>query len=642
MQQITAALAPKVKELDAINQRIGAVPTVEQSLQEQGYVVDDYGRLVKPDGKEATDEEYGRYFKELDKKRETEALLAKLKSENKAQITEENQHRYVGPLVTSMKANMVQRMLDNYGLLAAGIKEDATVRDLKDQISTLSDPQNLAQMQVAKREEQAATVAALQQKFNALTQQLNSISPADVVTRGELRDEIDSVKAQLTEAVNSPQVQRQTQLQQIQTLQAKLEQAKANAAPSSRHGIENAINSGVINTHVAKALGIEGLNGKVTNASDALPNIEAQISKLEQSRQELTKSSDFLVDDKGTITKDGKQFIANEAKLNELKRLRDIANQQVPVERKRADLTPTLAEGEDWLTGAGQVRPTDEAAQQRLAAREQLSPAESRIQSTIETAARENEQAAGLVPIEQGKSKDWYSSKATEAADTRNNSFDRLSALLEDYRSGAVLGDRGRAAEKGAGPRAGAITKASYTEEGLVNETDKLRQQILNAAIDEVAHQRMANGLRPLTSHEALVMRADINRMLQQFFKQSTALPKNHPQALITRMTQRPQMRGPKVVVPAKYETVDPRSITKLPFQDQRIAAKQVSDVINNKINQYAEQGSREATNLWFKPSTEPHRRATPEQLQHLLDTAQLSKEQRETLENWQIGRAHV
>ena len=209
-------------------------------------------------------------------------------------------------------------------------------------------------------------------------------------------------------------------------------------------------------------------------------------------------------------------------------------------------------------------------------------------------------------------------------------------------------------------PRAGAITKASYTEEGLVNETDKLRQQILNAAIDEVAHQRMANGLRPLSSHEALVMRADINRMLQQFFKQSTALPKNHPQALITRMTQRPQMRGPKVVVPAKYETVDPRSITKLPFQDQRIAAKQVSDVINNKINQYAEQGSREATNLWFKPSTEPHRRATPEQLQHLLDTAQLSKEQRETLENWlnqakrpeaqllddieqvQIGRAHV
>ena len=151
LQQITAVLAPKVKELDAINQRIGAVPTVEQSLQEQGYVVDDYGRLVKPDGKEATDEEYGRYFKELDKKRETETLLAKLKSENKAQITEENQHRYVGPLVTSMKANMVQRMLDNYGLLAAGIKEDATVRDLKDQISTLSDPQNLAQMRARPR-----------------------------------------------------------------------------------------------------------------------------------------------------------------------------------------------------------------------------------------------------------------------------------------------------------------------------------------------------------------------------------------------------------------------------------------------------------------------------------------------------------
>jgi len=510
MQSLKNEIATRSKELRSIKEQIGAIPTVEQSLQEQGYVVDDYGRLVKPDGKEANEQDYNRYFKELDKKRETEALLAKLQEQEKAQ-----------------RINF------------ADIQDDPAIVGLKNQIDTLSDPQALAQL------------------------------PAD---------------------------QRQAQLAQIQDLQTQLKQASANPAPESRQGIENAIDSGRITPHVAKVLGIEGLKGKEANAADMLPSLQSQIDNLEQVRKDITKSSDPLIDNNGKYTNEGSKLIDNEQKLIELKRLRDVASQQVDTERTRAKLTPTLGEGEDWLTGAGQVRPTDEAAQQRLAAREQLSPAESRIQSTIETAAREKEQAAGFVPIEQGKSKDWYNAKATEAADTRNNSFDRLSALLEDYRSGAVLEDRGRVAEKGAGRRAGAITKASYTEAGIVNKADQLRQQILNAAIDEAAHQRMANGLRPLTSHEALVMRADINRMLQQYFKQSTALPKNHPNALVTRMVEPAQMRGTKLVSPAKYETADPRSITELPFQDQRAASKQFADVIGNKVSQYAEQGLRPVT----------------------------------------------
>ena len=267
--------------------------------------------------------------------------------------------------------------------------------------------------------------------------------------------------------------------------------------------------------------------------------------------------------DNGQLTKAGYALVADEARLNELKRLRDIAQQQAPAE----------------------------------------TPAEQALAGTLEAAPAQQGEAPA-VQLDPTKGVNFYAGRAKEAGNARRTNFLDIAALLEDFRSGRVFGQRGR--EEGRG--AEQLKLASKTENSLIAETDQLREDLLNAAIDEAAYRRAAEQKNTLTAGEALKMRKELNDLLRQFFKRSTALPKNHPEAMTTIYTPA-QMRGTEIVTPAKEETRDMRQIHQLPFENQREAAAFFESVLNNKIDEYVEAGAKERNVV--RPLLKPTREAT-------------------------------
>ena len=187
---------------------------------------------------------------------------------------------------------------------------------------------------------------------------------------------------------------------------------------------------------------------------------------------------------------------------------------------------------------------------------------------------------------------------------------------------------------------------------------------MLFRSIDEAAYRRAAEQKSTLTAGEALKMRKELNDLLRQFFKRSTALPKNHPEAMTTIYTPA-QMRGTEIVTPAKEETRDMRQIHQLPFENQREAAAFFESVLNNKIDEYVEAGAKERNVV--RPLLKPTREATVTDLKKdiekvldmpglqqdvaaLLDEAQTriieGKASNELIElvdeQVEIGRAHV
>lgn len=337
----------------------------------------------------------------------------------------------------------------------------------------------------------------------------------------------------------------------------------AGLQPEERQRVESSINEGRVDRFVTQALGITGLEGRTFKAADALPQIEARIAKLEEKRVTATQNAKQLMEDNGQLTKAGYALVADEARLNELKRLRDIAAQQKPAE----------------------------------------TPAEQAIEGTLQAEFAQQGEAPA-VEIDPTKGVNFYSGRAGEAQRARKTNFLDIAALLEDFRSGRVFGQRGRTEGRGAEQ----LKFASMTEDSLIAETDRQREAMLNAAIDEAAYRRAAEQKNTLTVGEAIKLRKELNDLLRQFFKRSTALPKNHPEALVERMVEPAQMRGTELVKPAVYERVDPRQINQLPFENQREASAFFESVLENKINEYVEAGAKERKVI--RPLLKPTREA--------------------------------
>ena len=318
----------------------------------------------------------------------------------------------------------------------------------------------------------------------------------------------------------------------------------AGVTPEVRKVVEDKVNEGVVDRTVTKVLGIEGLEGRTYRgdaAQQTLPNIQESIKKLSEQRNKLATNKQELMDAKGQLTPAGYKLVAIEAKLNELNRL------------TTAITSRTLPE-----TGAEQA-----------------------VQGLLGFASKEGE-APAAVDIEPNKPVGLYKRKAEEGRKNAGGSFTDIVAFMDDYRQGRFFGE-------GASPEQRKL--ASYTRDDLINEAEESRKNVVDGLIQEIAYERQAQGLRPLSRDEAIGAAIRIDEALKEIITRSTALPRG---AALTDVVIEPaQMRGTEIVKEARTARIDPRPLAERQFGNPRRAIEVLTEVIKQTRDEAVQAGKR-------------------------------------------------
>ena len=323
--------------------------------------------------------------------------------------------------------------------------------------------------------------------------------------------------------ISEQEAAQEITLDRIQLLLDNFGLRAAGVEPEERKQIESAINEGKIDRNVTKVLGIKGLGGKILNASEAMPNIQSRIDELNEGRQKALFSKDPLMDENGQLTPMGYSIVSMEAKLRELARLKDIGTQQAPEE----------------------------------------TPAEATIAPAIQAAERAQAEPLA-VEVQPNLAKAAYDAEVQQINLNTRRSFVDLASFVDDIKNKRFLSE-GSAPEQ--------IKFASSTREGLLDNIQKERKNIVDGIIREVAVQRVAQKLRPLSRDEGIALGIDIDSLINMFIERSLApAPGMITETIITPA----QVRGAKTVVGATETEVDTRTQRQLPFG----AVRRAKDII--------------------------------------------------------------
>jgi hypothetical protein len=319
----------------------------------------------------------------------------------------------------------------------------------------------------------------------------------------------------------------------------------AGVEPEVRKLVESKIDEGVVDRTVTKELGIQGLEGRTyrgEQAVEVLPNIKAAIDKLEDQRQKALVSKKELMDDKGQLTPAGYKLVGSEAKLRELKRLQGV------------------------IEGRGTPETGVEAA---LAGR-------------LEAESREA--AAPLaVDIEPGKPSGVYKKQAEEANKEAGGRFTDLTALMDDYRKGRFFGEKGAKRD---------VELASSMRAGLLRDTEEARSEITDSLIKEIAYRRVEQGMRPFTKQEAQEFGLNVDNILAEIIRRSTALPSGY--STKTEIIEPAQMRGLEIVKSALTVTRDTRDLSNRQFGAPQRAIEVLAEAIRQAKETAIAEGKRQ------------------------------------------------
>ena len=389
-----------------------------------------------------------------------------------------------------------------------------------------------AQSVMERDRERQAALQRLRDKEEAERQKTYEQTQQGIKTYlSQLQDIETTDMAETAKRVAAEQKRREQDVAQEMTLQRVnlvLENFGLRAAgldAGERAEIESKINEGVINRSVASALKLKGLAGRTVLAADALPQIEERIEQISIRSRELAATPDKLMENNGQLTKAGYGFVAEEARLNELKRLRDIAQQ-------------------------GRETPAEQAVAPTL---ENLpKPPAALVESNLPTAT--------------------YKNRADEAARQATGRFTDIVALVDDLRQKRVLDETGAPTQR---------KLASSTRQTLINETEQLRKEVVDSLITEVSNRRAEQKLKPLTRDEAIGLGIRADEVVKELIVRSAALPRGAvPKELI--ILEPAQMRGTEIVKAAKTAMRDPR-----PLQERQFGApKRAVDVLAEMLNQ--------------------------------------------------------
>jgi hypothetical protein len=151
--------------------------------------------------------------------------------------------------------------------------------------------------------------------------------------------------------------------------------------------------------------------------------------------------------------------------------------------------------------------------------------------------------------------------------DLRSQSEDALLDLesaVDDLRTGTFFG----------GDNVGA---ASTNEQGLFKRAEEAKKNYIRAVLQEAAALRRIRNEKGLTADEALKAADQINTELDELLNRSQAV-----REVEEVITQPAQMRGTKIVSPAKTERRDVRPLEQRPFAKYRAALGTIMDSVDN------------------------------------------------------------
>jgi len=308
----------------------------------------------------------------------------------------------------------------------------------------------------------------------------------------------------------------QAQAKALERIEFKLKNMGLSALdiPSTRRkAIEEQINRGIVLPPTAELLGISV--DKRTTADKALPQIEDAIRELNAQRQprlyDILNDRVQLLDEKGELTDAGRQALADEAKMQELNRLRTVGLSKL--DSRAAELAQARFERALELDRQEQQR-ADIAAE---------APATERFGRIAEQQTRELKEA----PTEEDAIQ-----ALKDSAQTKNTAFEAFRDAVYPLQRGQFLGAREGVPERLA------------TEERTRNE--RLRDQIFlatreaNQIKDRLAQpgvqrnaQLSANLQRRLTQLEGELkqLRAGLTRAPEAGVSMFSTLQKNATQA---------------------------------------------------------------------------------------------------------------
>jgi hypothetical protein len=151
--------------------------------------------------------------------------------------------------------------------------------------------------------------------------------------------------------------------------------------------------------------------------------------------------------------------------------------------------------------------------------------------------------------------------------DLRSQSEDALLDLesaVDDLRTGTFFG----------GENVGA---ASTNEQGLFKRAEEAKKNYIRAVLQEAAALRRIRNEKGLTADEALKAADQINTELDELLNRSQAV-----REVEEVITQPAQMRGTKIVSPAKTERRDVRPLEQRPFAKYRAALGTIMESVDN------------------------------------------------------------
>jgi hypothetical protein len=517
-------------------------PEYRQELNDRFWTLKDELAQVEPIAKDKTQDEDVR-AEAIARAKEIKKELTDIQAKMKASMKEAG----AAPTLAKAKAEGPRQtqVVDEFGNIVKPKAKQMDDEEYGQKVDAAAAQWQDTQKKIqALRDKEAAEKQDKQEKTYAETQQGIQNYLAGL-------EEVEETNTQVLKQRLAAQQQRQEEdvaqditLDRINLVLNNFGLRAAGVSPEVRKLVESKIDEGVVDRTVTKELGIQGLEGRTYRGEDAtkvLPNIQSAIDALEERRQNAIASKQQLMDNKGQLTRAGYRLVANEAKLNELKRLRDVIQGRTPAE--------TGVEG----AVAGTLQAAEQARMEPLA-----------------------------VKIEPGKPAGMYKRQAENANRTATGSFNDIVALMDDYRQGRFFGEEASPAQR---------RLASSTREGLIQQSEDLRKDVVDNLITAIAYERQAQDLSPLTRDEAIGVGVKVSEALQEIITRSTALARG---AALTDIVLEPaQMRGSEIVKEAKTALVDPRPLAERQFGSPRRAIEVLAEYIKQVKDDAVKAGKR-------------------------------------------------
>ena len=520
----------------------GLAPTLAQA-KAAGFrnmpVVDEFGNVVKPKTKPLTEEEYGQKLegaaKQWDETREKIfALTEKEEREDTAKQIVEQELAQNQPFIKSMTPDGRAVPFISYSF---DLDKATKPKNISADVWNASTLEQKTDMLKKERVRQYASLLEDPQAFKdiqdaqmeAERQKLN-LFLEDEASKDQTAAEIAKRKSR-DEAVQD--------IAEFQVAKAR-EQLGLGAlflGPIRQRRLENAVNQGVVDRYAAVALEIKGLGGRKRSVAEAMPNIQEAINTLESERRSLTGKD--IINPEGGLTPDGIRLVQIDTKLEEIKRL---------------------------LTAGAPEQKT--ATEQALAGR---------------LATEGGAQAKALaVEIEPGKPSGVYKKQAEEAGKEARGRFTDLTAFMDDYRKGRFFGEKGAKRD---------IELASSTRAGLLRDTEEARSAVTDALVNEIAYRRFEQGLRSFTKQEATEFSLNVDNLLAEIIRRSTALPSGYSTETI--VIDPAQMRGSEIVKAARTVTRDTRDLRDRQFGAPQRAIEVLAEAVKQAKDQAIAEGKR-------------------------------------------------